>query len=233
VNGEIAEVFSFNAVWLRVSIDGWDSRSYAEYRDVSEDEFGKVMRNIESFKTLGGKCYLGISIIVDRKNAGHIFELASRLKDAGANSVKIAPCIVSNSGSENNEYHAPIFAAVKAETRKAIERLSDNSFEVYDSYHGQLESFKKSYTWCPYLQVLPVIGADQNIYPCQDKAYNLENGLLGSIKEKSFRDFWFSDKNIFFKINPSVHCNHHCVADPKNKLLLEYLGADENHLGFV
>jgi radical SAM protein with 4Fe4S-binding SPASM domain len=77
---------------------------------------------------------------------------------------------------------------------------------------------KKEYTWFPYSQILPVIGADLNIYPCQDKAYNLEEGLVGSIKEQRFKDFWFSDKNQFFKINPSLHCNHHCVANLKNKI---------------
>ena len=81
------------------------------------------------------------------------------------------------------------------------------------------------------MQILPVIGADLNIYPCQDKAYNLENGLLGSIKDISFKEFWFNDKNKFFKINPSCHCNNHCVADSKNKIILDYL--DVEHLGFV
>ena len=50
---------------------------------------------------------------------------------------------------------------------------------------------------------------------------------------RSFKDFWFANKDKFFKINPSVHCNHHCVADSKNKIVLEYLEADKQHLGFV
>ena len=95
------------------------------------------------------------------------------------------------------------------------------------------DKFKKTYSWCPFLQILPVIGADLNIYPCQDKAYNLDEGLIGSIKEQSFKDFWFSDKKKFLKINPSVHCNHHCVANAKNKLILDYLNVDNEHLGFV
>ena len=78
-----------------------------------------------------------------------------------------------------------------------------------------------------------MIGADLNIYPCQDKAYNLDEGLIGSLKNRSFKDFWVSDKSKFFKINPSIHCNHHCVAHPKNKLILEYLDVDKEHLDFV
>jgi len=151
----------------------------------------------------------------------------------GVNSVKVAPCIVSNSGRENNKYHKPIFNKVKEQVSRALDNLVSEEFEIFDAYHGQLESFKKEYTWCPYLQILPVIGADQNVYPCHDKAYNLEEGLIGSIKNQRFKDFWFQDKHKFFKINPSIHCNHHCEANAKNKIILEYLNADVEHVCFV
>lgn len=233
LQGEIVEIFAHNAQWLRISIDGWDDESYSLYRRVPHGEFTKIMVNIENFQRFAGKCYLGGCIIVDKKNASHVYELIRRLKNAGVNSVKVAPCIVSNNGKENNEYHKPLFSQVKKQIARASGELAEEEFEIFDSYHGQLETFEKEYLWCPYMQILPVIGADQNIYPCQDKAYNLEEGLVGSIKNQRFKDFWFSDKNKFFKINPSINCSHHCVADGKNKLILDYLDADEQHLGFV
>lgn len=233
LQGEVAEVFAHHGTWLRVSIDGWDDESYAKYRGVKVGEFTKVMKNLENFKKLGGKCYLGISLIVDRENAAHIYEFIGRLKNIGVSSVKICPCIVSNEGGENNDYHQPIFDPVKESTQKAIADFSDEHFEIFDSYHALDDKFKKEYNWCPYLQILPVIGADLNIYPCQDKAYNLDEGLVGSIKNQRFKEFWFSDKCKFFKINPFKVCNHHCVANEKNKILLEYLDADSEHLGFV
>lgn len=231
LRGEVAKVFAEYATWVRISIDGWDDESYSSYRGTGPGEFLRIIENIRDFKSHEGKCLLGASIIVDRKNASHILELIGKLKEAGVDSVKVAPCIISNKGNENNEYHAPIFDTVKDQISEAKSKFS--GFEISDSYHSQLDSFRKSYEWCPYLQVLPVIGADLNIYPCQDKAYNLDEGLIGSIKTVSFREFWFSDKNKFFKIDPSRHCNHHCVADNKNKMILEYLDADENHLEFV
>jgi MoaA/NifB/PqqE/SkfB family radical SAM enzyme len=233
LSGEIAEVFAHRGTWLRISIDGWDAKSYAEYRGIRETEFPKVMDNLAGFKKLGGKCLLGISLIVDKKNAPHVYEFVTRLKDLGVDSVKISPCVVSNDGKENNTYHHPIFDLVKDQVQRALVTLANDRFEIFDAYHELDEKFAKSYTWCPYLQVLPVIGADLNIYPCQDKAYNLEEGLIGSIRDVRFKDFWFSDKNKFFKVNPSKVCNHHCVANEKNKLILEYLDADREHLGFV
>ena len=233
LTGEIAEIFANHGTWIRISMDGWDDESYSYYRRVPSGEFTKVLKNIKNFKKIKGKCLLGVVIIVDKMNHSHIYDLINNLKDIGVDSVKIAPCLISNNAKENNNYHKPIFAVVKEQIDKSVNELKNENFEIFDSYHEQLETFEKSHTWCPYLQILHVIGADQNIYTCQDKAYNLDNGLIGSIKNMSFKDFWFSDKNNFFKINPSLHCNHHCVVNEKNKLILEYLDADEEHLGFV
>lgn len=233
LHGEVAEVFAANATWLRISIDGWDDRSYSLYRGVPEGEFTKVMNNMQNFKKLGGTCYLGVSLIVDEMNAGHVCDFIARLKDSGVDSVKISPCIVSNDGRENNAYHQPIFQSVKEQIQRAVSDLADNGFEIFDAYHELDEKFRKEYTWCPYLQILPVIGADLNIYPCQDKAYNLEEGLIGSIRDQRFKEFWFNDKSKFFRVNPSLVCNHHCVANTKNRTIMDYLNADREHLGFV
>ncbi|MDD2751984.1 MAG: radical SAM protein [Candidatus Omnitrophica bacterium] len=233
LKGELAEIFSHHATWIRISIDGWDDKSYCAYRNVPSGEFKKVMENIANFKKIGGKCFLGISLIVDKLNAGHIFEFISQLSGMGVNNVKVSPCIVSNDARENNLYHKPIFDSVKEQIRRAISQFQGKSFEIFDAYHELDEKFRKEYSWCPYLQILPVIGADLNIYPCQDKAYNLEEGLIGSIKDQRFRDFWFENKNKFFKINPNKVCNHHCVANEKNKMIIEYLETDQQHLSFV
>jgi MoaA/NifB/PqqE/SkfB family radical SAM enzyme len=233
LKGEVAEIFAKRATWLRISIDGWDDLSYSEYRRVSKDEFGKVIHNIEEFKKFAGKCYLGISLIVDQKNAAHVYDFIARLKSLKVDSVKVSPCIVSNIGKENNDYHKPVFGLVKEQVSRAINDFSGNNFEIFDAYHELDDKFKKDYTWCPYQQILPVIGADLNIYPCQDKAYNLKDGLIGSIKNVRFKDFWLADKSKFFKVNPALVCNHHCVANSKNKMCLEYLEADKVHLPFV
>ncbi|HOI19084.1 MAG TPA: radical SAM protein [Candidatus Woesearchaeota archaeon] len=232
VIGKNAELFAKYGSWLRVSIDGWDEESYSKFRSVPFGEFSKVMKNMEHFKKLNGDCHLGVSIIVGKENAEHIFDLSMKLKKIGVDSIKISPRIISNSGVENNIYHEPIFEKVKSQI-SLLKKECSSDFEVYDSFHLQLETFEKNYTWCPYHQILAVIGADLNIYPCQDKAYNLETGLIGTIKNKRFKDFWFSDKNNFFKINPSLVCNHHCVANEKNKMIIEYLDADKEHLEFV
>lgn len=233
LEGELAEVFAKCGTWVRVSVDGWDEESYSLYRKVPRGEFTKVITNMKNFKRLEGKCYLGVSLIVDRNNASHIYELLQGLKDIGVDSAKISPCLVSDDRAENNKYFEPILSEVKRQMAKAMKELADKEFEIFDGYSELEKKFQKDYTWCPYIQILPVIGADLNIYSCPDKAYNLEKGLIGSIKNQRFKDFWVIDKNKFFKINPLVDCSHHCETDPRNRLVLEYLNADKEHLNFV
>ncbi len=233
LKGELAEIFSHCAQWIRVSMDGWDDKSYARYRGVREGEFTNVLNNMKDFKKLGGSCYLSVNLIIDKDNGTHVYDLIKRLQDIGVDSVKVSPCITSNDGDETNEYHRPFFRKVKEVIEKIEKEAGGRHFEIFDAYHEVDKKFEKNYQWCPYLQILPGIGADSNIYSCQDKAYNLDEGLIGSIKTQRFKDFWFSDKNKFFKINPSRYCNHHCVANLKNELILDYLNADKGHLAFV
>ena len=236
MKGEVAKVFAKYATWVRVSIDGWDDKSYSDFRKVPLGEFSRVMENIEAFsrykKESNGKCYFGVSIITGKKNASHLFDMVKRFKSIGVNSVKIAPIITSDDGKECNEYHKPISDLVKNQIAKAKE-LVDENFEIFDAYHSQLESFKKPYTWCPYAQIQPIIGADLNVYPCHDKAYNLDEGLMGTIKDKSFKEYWMKNKDKFFKIDPSINCNHHCAVDSRNRVILDYLDVDKEHLDFV
>lgn len=233
LTGEIAEIFAAKGSWIRVSVDGWDSRSYAEYRGVSELEFQRVITNLAEFRKRSTRCLVGVVIIVDSKNHPHVYDLIRRFRDMGVHSVKIAPCFTCNDGDENNRYHEPHFDLVKEQIQRAISEFQSASFEIFDSYYAQLCTFHKEYDWCPYTQINPVVGADMNVYSCHDKAYNLDSGLLFSIKERRFKEMWLADKQQFMTIKPRCHCNHHCIVNDKNKMILEYLNLDRGHLEFV
>lgn len=232
LEGEAAAIFASSATWVRVSIDGYDDESYTHYRRVDRGEFSRVMNNMAAFKRQNGPCHLGLSMIVDHFNAGRIFELARRVKDIGVDSMKISPCITASVGAQNTAFHASVYELARAGIDRVKTELADERFEIFDAYHLLDERFEKNYSWCPNIQILPVVGADLNVYCCQDKAYNNE-GILGSIKDIRFKDFWRSDKSKFFRINPSRQCAHHCVASAKNKLVLEFLGSGGEHAMFV
>lgn len=232
LQGEIADFFAHRATWLRVSMDGWDNDSYRRYRGVGDGEYSKVMDNLSSFMRLGGPCVLGVSYIVDSENWPHIPEMLARLKALGVRSVKVAACIVSNEAAVNNAYHAPHFQPTRELIQKSMADLGDEFFEIQDAWHTLEDRFKMDYNWCPYSQIVTVIGADQAVYPCHDKAYN-HQARLGTLENQTFKDFWLNSKEAFFRLDPAKHCAHHCVANDCNRLLLEYLALDPEHGLFV
>jgi len=233
LKGKVADALAAHGTWLRVSIDGWDGPSYAKYRSVGEDTFEEVMDNLTAFSARGSNCVLGGSIIVDERNAPHILELCRRLKDTGVAHAKISPCIIANTGEENNLYHDKFKDIVRAQIEEA-KSLDDVNFHVVDHYHSMEIDFSKPYDSCPFAQMLTVIGADCKIYTCQDKAYT-ESGTLGDISAQSFQDFWYSaeNKQNLAAINPAQICQHHCVADAKNRLITDYLSLAPEHLPFI
>jgi radical SAM protein with 4Fe4S-binding SPASM domain len=112
--------------------------------------------------------------------------------------------------------------------------LVDSTFSIINHYHDLEDRFEKNYHTCPFIQFNPVIGADQNVYTCHDKAYT-QSGRMGSIANRTFKDFWFSEENQkFMKIfDPSSQCQHHCIAHSKNLVIHEYLALDKEHGYFV
>lgn len=233
LKGKMAEAFAAHGTWVRVSVDAWDDASYAKSRDIADGNFTKLIANLRNFAAYKSKCVLGISFIVGKDNCEHLFEVCELLKDVGVNHVKLSGAVVGNDVAENNRYHREIMPVVREQIERA-KVLASKDFTVIDHYHELEDRFEKPYHTCPFLQFLTVIGADCQVYTCQDKAYT-QKGTLGSIKDRSFREFWFSDENRerLYSLDPSRDCTHHCVSHGKNMALTEVLGLDPDHGCFV
>lgn len=233
LKGAMADAFAAHGTWVRVSLDAWDDASYSAARGAPAGAFTKLIDNIRAFTGRGSACVLGVSLIVGEANHAHIAETCALLKEAGVNHVKISGAVVSNDVVENNLYHRRISEEVAKQIFQA-KSLNGSDFTIVDHYHELEERFDKDYKSCPFLQFLTVIGADCRVYTCQDKAYT-EGGLLGSIADRSFRSFWYSDENRqrLNDLDPSQSCRHHCVAHQKNLVLTEFLGTDADHARFV
>lgn len=238
MNGEIADVLAEEASWVRISMDAADADSYSKIRKVNLKEFDKVCGNIYEFAKKQNKRYqLGINFIVMRENHKDVYQFLKLMKKLGVNHVKVSESVMSVDTEENRKYHFSIIKSVKSQIKKAITDLSNSGFSIIDkveNFNKKDDSYNKTYNWCPFIQCLTVIGADLNVYSCHDKAYT-NKGKLGSIKKKSFRDFWFSDKGKkkLLKLDPSKDCNHHCTQHGKNLMLLDYFCLDKDHLDFI
>jgi Fe-coproporphyrin III synthase len=230
---DIAEAFARYGTWIRVSIDGWNAESYAKIRNVKLTEFDMVINNMRNFANLNSSCVLGINYVIDNQNFDHVLEFTKLMKDVGVNHMKIMGVLVSNDGRESNQYH-DAFREIVYEQIKQAKLLEDDKFKIIDHYHEFPERFDKEYHTCPSTQFLTIIGADSKVYSCHDKAYT-KLGLLGSIENRRFKDFWYSEENKkrLKGINPSKDCQHHCAEHKRNLMLHEYMNVHQGHMEFV
>lgn len=230
--GDVAEFFARYGSWVRVSMDGWDDDSYSRYRGVNSGEYRRILQNMENFVEIGGNCALGVSFNIDKENYPHIPSILHDLKARGIRSVQLSACIVSTDRETQQAYHRSFYEKAQSIIKESIHTLSTTNFEIKDKYTVVEEQYENTFPWCPFLQILTVIGADACVYSCQHKAYNTL-GFLGNLYEMRFRTFWEKDKEKFYKITPTHDCKHSCVAHIKNKLILDYLKIDTRHIDFV
>jgi len=221
-NGNVADMFAKYGSWVRISIDGWDRESYKKYRGA--DDFDKVIENILAFKS--DRCLLNLNIVVTKENVNHIHKIIEQIKGSQVKEVKISPCVVGDNVADNVAYHSEHKIILDSQ----VKRIRDMGINVAYTYHNQFDEFQKDYTFCPNIQMRPVIGADCNIYSCHDKAYE-KAGFIGSFKDCSFKEAW--EKADKFKINPSQDCQHHCIAHQKNKMVHSFLNIYQDHREFV
>ncbi|TAN55651.1 MAG: radical SAM protein [Magnetospirillum sp.] len=233
LKGRVAEALARHATWVRVSVDAWDDESYVASRGAKPGEFTRLLENMQAFVATGTKCVLGVSFITGKDNYHRLHEVCSRFKAIGVNHVKLSAAVVGNSVEANNLYHREFAAAARTEIDRCLE-LTGDGFTVLDHFHEMEGRFDKDYHSCPFLQFLTVIGADLSVYTCQDKAYTVE-GTLGSIKDRSFKEYWFSEENRqrMAAFDPTVSCRHHCVSHAKNLAIHQYLAIDSEHGMFV
>jgi MoaA/NifB/PqqE/SkfB family radical SAM enzyme len=233
LRGDVAAAFAEHATWVRVSIDAADGESYARSRRVPAKFFEQVLDNVRDFRRRAGQATIGFSFIVNLDNAHVIEDFCAIAKRIGAHHVKLSACVVSNDAAENNAYHAPISELV-GRNIAAARVLESDCFQILDHYHAFAERFERPYAACPMQEFLTIIGADCSVYTCQDKAYT-ESGKLGSIKDRGFRDFWYSAENAarIRGWDARANCRHHCVSHAKNLLLTEYRALDPEHAAFV
>lgn len=223
LKGEKAEILA-NAKWVRISSAEIDAETFAEVRKRPESWFYDLIENIRNFaKIKNHDCELGINFAVYKKNADKVYTAIKYFKGLGVNHIKITPCWFPNF----LEYHKDTRDSVIKQIAKAREEFEDGSFQIYDTYENDFKLTginERTYHKCFVMQTIPVIGADSKVYFCHDKTYS-KNGALGSIKERSFKDLWFSEEaaKIFRNFDSKEGCKHHCTYDSRNLFIADIL----------
>ena len=202
-----------DAKWIRISMDYHNEKEFSKSRLVSEKMFFEIIDNIKNFSSQKNNCELTVNYIITKLNCETILQAIEFIKNLGVDNIRLSPLWAQNF----LEYHKGIKQKVMADIDYAKKQYQTEHFKIYDSYNISKEQLTRSYDKCYIMQIIPVIGADGNIYTCHNKAYDNE-GLIGNINNKTFKEMWFSEEthNFFNKFNPLEKCNHQCANDGKN-----------------
>lgn len=234
LNGKKAELLA-QAKWMRVSLDSINKETFAKIRRVSEKLFEPLIENLKNFAKIKNKdCEFGINFVVNEHNADQVYDSVKFFKEIGVNHIKITPLYTPR---EFKKYHEPFKEKVLEQIKKARQDFVSDDFAIYDTYENDFKLtsiHNRTYSKCFIMQTVPVIGADSSVYFCHDKTYQ-KSGALGSIKNRSFKDLWFSKeaKEKFKNFNPQKYCQQHCTYDARNILIKDIINAyNKDHINF-
>ncbi len=201
------------ATWIRVSIDAGYGDTYQRIRQSPRGHWESAWKTVSKYKC-------GVGFVVTPENWLEIFVAAKTAKECGASNIRIGAQF---SDKGKSLYDGIVEAA--ADLAREAETLYDETFEVinrFDEKLSELDQGSPDYERCGYQHLTTYIGADQNLYRCCVYAYN-QRGLLGSLKDKRFREVWKEAHADFarFDARGCVRCQFNHINRNINEVLAE------------
>ncbi len=209
--------YLIEAKWIRISMDYYSEESFSLSKRGNSKMYKELCNNLKNFTTKNKTCEIGINYVITKENYLFLEDSIKLIMSLGIDNVRYAPVWT----IDFKEYHRDITKPV-LESLQCIRNKYSNYITIYDSYNIDSIVTDRVYNKCYFQQIVPVIGADLNVYNCHNKAYS-KDGIVGSIKDKKFSELWSlpDTKEHFNNFNPTIHCNHQCANDKKNIFINE------------
>jgi MoaA/NifB/PqqE/SkfB family radical SAM enzyme len=206
------------AKWIRVSMDYYSPESFVISKRGTENMFAKLRDNLKGF-TKDGDNDIGVNYVITKENYKHLKESVELAIELGMRNIRYSPVWV----PEFEVYHRFLFHPVIRSIKKLQEEYKSD-IDIYHSYRIAEKAAKRTYSKCYFQQVVPVIGADLNVYNCHNKAYS-PDGMIGSIKDQKFSELWYSEATAkhFKNYDAKEHCKYECANDKKNIFIHELI----------
>ena len=220
------------ANWCRFSIDAGNAESYSKIRRVSPKSYNKVMENIEKLVKARNKSnsnlVIGTSFIVTDENYKELYDCASNISNLGVDYLRIGYY------RTDEGFVAGDFKEVSKMLQKAQQDFNSDNFKILDGYSESSKNMDgpPDYSFCSYQHVNTWIAADYNVYRCCVTSYD-KSGLLGSIREQSFKELWFSSHRINNMASFDARSCKQCIYNEKNKAINYALQKSPRHKNFI
>lgn len=183
--------------WVRISLDSAKPETYTSVRQVGINHWKKANIAVkllrETRDRLKTDCVIGVGFTVTPENWKEIYDATLLARDLGADNFRISAMFSSDDEKPFEPFHSSA-----ASLAKLAETCSNSSFQVVNRFSDRIDDLKAKRPTdklCGYQFFTTYIGADLNVYRCCGQAYN-ENGLIGSLKNQSFADFWMSHERF-------------------------------------
>jgi MoaA/NifB/PqqE/SkfB family radical SAM enzyme len=221
-----------NLLWARISVDSGNKEDYMRVRKVGEKHWERAWKAVYNLSKYGRhpEFTLGVGFVITWDNYKGIKEAVRLAKENGAHNVRVSAAFTEkyleyySLGSVGRGYNDVIKeASVLAKEAKSL--YEDDKFKVFNLFDERIDNIvegKQDYDFCMSKEVVCVVGGDSRVYTCCSLAFN-PRGLVGDVKEKSFKDLWFSEENkkFFRRHDPRDICNVMCLYEQRNKNFIE------------
>jgi MoaA/NifB/PqqE/SkfB family radical SAM enzyme len=220
-----------DATWTRISIDSGSPETYAAIRNVPSSEYDIVLRNLEKISSYPNrKTVLGVGFVVTKENYKEIAICTKRVKEAGADNIRISALFQNDHSNYYNEIISEIIDIVSE-----AQGYQSPDFKVFNNFSSRYQDLvqeRPEYQTCPIMHFTTYIAGNQKVYTCCVNAYNLR-GEIGSIETQSFWDLWNSyHKKLMFSRFKAPDCPR-CMFNDKNRAILKMLELPKSHENFV
>lgn len=224
--------------WVRVSLDGYDADTFAEYHGRKIGEFSKVCGNTRAMcaeslkrKAAGDRCAtVGVGFLTKPGAYKDIKPMTEFCKNEfpGLDYLQFRPLVINmvDDPSLTGGGWGPHLVDQLAMLEAAVEMSNSSSLPVLwakDKYHALHEDgFGKTYDKCYAHFLEATVSADCKVYVCCH-TQGQERFCLGDLTVASFSDVWESDRarKIIHSFDPRTTCPPACRLHVYNSMLHE------------
>ena len=221
------------AKWIRFSIDAGARNTYAMVRRVKSavyDQVRAAVRRQHESRIPEVNQIIGVGFVVTRDNWSEIAVAAERARDDGADNIRISAVF-----QDKGAAYFDSFGMEAAKLCHQAKDLANERFRVFDLFSERVHDLvvgRPTRPFCGLQHFVTYIGADLNVYRCCVVAYN-HVGLLGSIAEVSFREFWQSLQTAKALDDFDARVCPRCMFNGKNEIIAYALSPNPPHVNFL
>ncbi len=219
--------------WWRISIDAAAAGTYAGVRRTPESHFAAACESVEWLAKLTPKPVLGVGFVVTQENYKEIRAGVKLARDLGADNIRLSAMF----NPDGPGYYDGIYEEARDACKEAVAEFHNPpTFRVFARFGekmADLQHGNPDYQFCGYERLVTYVGGDQNIYRCCVYSYN-DHGFLGTVKNKTFKEMWFSDETRAKLDTFDARSCERCQFNDRNRFIDYLVRADQpRHASFV